>query len=95
MRKKTECNGKTIETYGLSDGQHQAAVKAISNNLRSVNNYKVVEVDEEMVEVWEEDAKDVSYKEFLSSAIEKGADVYTLNDTIGGFSQPIGEIIVY
>ena len=95
MRKKTECDGFVVETFALSDGQHQIAVKAIKKNLRSVGNYKVKEVTSDEVEIWLEDADDIHYKNFLHTAVDNGADVYTLTDNIGGFGQPIGEIIVY
>lgn len=99
MRRKTKlANGLVVETYSLSESQHEAAVMAAEEDLRRVYGYEVAEVEDEMVDIWLEDAKkedDMEYVEFLRTAIDNNAEVLTLNDSIGDFTQTIGEIIIY
>lgn len=96
MRRETKENkflGRTIITYGLTEEQHNIAVECVQGNLRGKGNYDLDDVDEDTLKVWHEGAEG-EYKEFLEEAIDNNADVYTLNDTLGGFSQPIGEVVV-
>lgn len=91
-------NSYRVETYDLSEEQHDISVDMARNNKRKVGNYTLEEVDEEMVNVWIADAHsegETEYAEFLREALAVGAEIYTLNDNLGGFSQPIGEVAVY
>ena len=87
-----------IETIDLSQEQKEIANDLYTNNKRQVGNYTLEEVDTEMVNVWIADAYSEGEEEYaaaLQRAIADGAEIYTLNDHLGGFSQPIGEVIVY
>lgn len=91
-------NSYRVETYDLSEEQHDIAVDMARNNKRKVGNYTLEEVDGEMVNVWIADAHsegETEYAEFLREALAVSAEIYTLNDNLGGFSQPIGEVAVY
>lgn len=94
MRRETKSGHKTIATYGLSEEQHNVAVECVEGNLRGKGGYKVIEVDDDTWNIWHEDAEG-EYKDFLQEAIGNDAEKYTLNDYIGDFGQPIGEVIVY
>jgi hypothetical protein len=51
-----------------------------------------------MVNVWISDAfseGNEDYARALQDGLAKGADIYTLEDSIGDFHQTIGEVIVY
>lgn len=91
-------NSYRVETYDLSEEQHDIAVDMARNNKRKVGNYTLEEVDGEMVNVWIADAHsegETEYAEFLREALAVNAEIYTLNDHLGDFSQPIGEVAVY
>ena len=91
-------NSYRVETYDLSEEQHDIAVDMARNNKRKVGSYTLEEVDGEMVNVWIADAHsegEEEYAEFLREALAENAELYTLNDNLGGFSQPIGEVAVY
>ena len=87
-----------IETFDLSEEQHDIAVDMVKNNKRKVGNYTLEEVDSEMPNVWIADAHsegDEDYAEFLREALAESAELYTLTDHLGDFSQPIGEVAIY
>jgi hypothetical protein len=87
-----------IETFDLSEEQHDIAVDMARNNKRRVGNYTLEEVDSEMVNVWIADAHsegEEEYAEFLREALAADAEIYTLTDHLGDFSQPIGEVAVW
>jgi hypothetical protein len=91
-------NDYRIETFDLSEEQHDIAVDMVRNNKRKVGNYTLEGVDADMLEAWIDNAKedgDEEYAEFLREAIEVGAEILTLTDHLGDFSQPIGEVAVY
>ena len=91
-------NSYRIETFDLSEEQHDLAVGMVRNNKRKVGNYTLEEVDSEMVNVWIADAHsegDEEYAEFLREALAVDAEILTLTDHLGHFSQPIGEVAVY
>ena len=91
-------NSYRVETYDLSEEQHDIAVDMARNNKRKVGSYTLEEVDGEMVNVWIADAHsegETEYAEFLREALAESAEIYTLNDHLGDFSQPIGEVVVY
>lgn len=101
MKRETkleECNGYscevTVATYGLDEEQHDLAVKAVKGNLRAVGGYEIEEVDNETIEIWQDDAEDEEYKEFLALA-DDCYEVLAFNSVLGDFSQTLGEIIVY
>ena len=86
-----------IETFDLSEEQHDIAVDMVKNNKRKVGNYTLEEVDSELPNVWIADAHsegDEDYAEFLCEALAVGAEILTLTDHLGDFSQPIGEVAV-
>ena len=87
-----------IETFDLSEEQHDIAVDMARHNKRRVGNYTLEEVDSEMVNVWIADAHsegEEEYAEFLREALAVGAEILTLTDHLGDFSQPIGEVAVF
>ena len=90
---------KVIKYYGLTPNQYEIGCKCINENLRSFGQYKIKEVtDREMVNVWIADAHsegNTEYAEFLRKALAESAELYTLTDYLGEFSQPIGEVAVY
>lgn len=89
---------ENFETFGLSEEQHEIAIDLAKNNKRKVGSYTLEEVDDEMVNVWISDAHsegEEEYAEFLRKALASNAEIYTLTDHLGGFSQPIGEVAVY
>ena len=95
MKRETKLeNGKVVATYELDEEQHDLAVKAVKDNLRVVGGYELEEVDDETIEIWQDDAEDEEYKDFLALANDC-YEVFTLNSVLGDFSQPLGEVIVY
>ena len=96
---KTKLENCEVVTCGLTKEQHDIAVEIIKDNKRKAGGYTLEEVeDDEMVNVWIADAfseGETEYAHFLQNALAKGADIYTLTDHMGGFSQPIGEVAVY
>jgi hypothetical protein len=87
-----------IETFDLSEEQHDIAVDMVRNNKRRVGNYTLEEVDSEMVNVWIADAHsegEEEYAEFLRESLSVDAEIYTLTDHLGDASQPIGEVAVW
>lgn len=90
-------DGTKIESYYLSEEQHNIAVRLVTENLRKIDGYTLEEVDKENVNLWiyEADANgDTDYVDFLRNAIVKGTTIYTLNAHCG-WSQPISEVVVY
>ncbi len=100
MEKKTTItkDGTKIESYSLSEEQHNIAVRLVTENLRKIDNYTLEEVeDEETVNIWIADAYaegEEDYVDFLRNAIVKGATIYTLKSHCG-WAQPIGDVVVY
>ena len=91
-------NSYKVETFDLSKEQHEIAVDLVKNNKRKVGSYTLEEVDDEMVNVWIADAHsegNEDYAEFLRKALAESAELYTLTDHLGEFSQPIGEVAVF
>lgn len=91
-------NNYRIDTFDLSEEQHDITVDMVRNNKRKVGNYTLEEVDGEMANVWIADAHsegEEEYAEFLREALAESAELYTLTDHLGEFSQPIGEVAVY
>jgi hypothetical protein len=89
---------ENFETFGLSEEQHEIAIDLAKNNKRKVGSYTLEEVDDEMANVWIADAHsegNEDYAEFLRKALAESAELYTLTDHLGEFSQPIGEVAVY
>ena len=91
-------NEYRIETYDLSEEQHDIAVDMVRNNKRKSGNYTLEEVDSEMVNVWIADAHsegEEEYAEFLREALSVDAELLILTDHLGDASQPIGEVTVW
>ena len=87
-----------IESFDLSQEQHDMAVEMAVNDKYKVASYTLEEVDGEMANVWIAEAHsedNTDYAEFLRKALAKNAELYTLTDHLGGFSQPIGEVAVF
>ena len=84
-----------FEFYGLEDYQEEIAKKLYEENKRRMGSYTLEEVSVEMAECWRDDTDDDEYREFLEEAIENGAELYSLVDHLGDFTQPIGEVAVY
>lgn len=96
-------NSCRIETYDLTEEQHDLAVDMVKNNKRVGGTYTLEEVDADTLEYWIDDvAKEAEtdeerrdYFNFLTEAQLCDCDIYTLTDHLGEFSQPIGEVAVY
>ena len=89
---------KEIKSFDLSTEQHEIAVDMVNNNKRKVGSYTLVEMDGEIANVWIADAHsegNAEYAEFLRKALAESAELYTLTDHLGDFSQPIGEVAVF
>ena len=89
---------KEIKSFDLSTEQHEIAVGMVNNNKRKVGSYTLEEVDDEMANVWIAEAYSegiTEYAEFLRKALAENAELYTLTDHLGDFSQPIGEVAVF
>lgn len=89
---------KEIKSFDLSTEQHEIAVGMVNNNKRKVGSYTLEEVDGEIANVWIADAHsegNTEYAEFLRKALAESAELYTLTDHLGDFSQPIGEVAVF
>lgn len=87
-----------IESFDLSQEQHDIALEMVMNDKRKVAYYTLEEVDGEMANVWISEAHsegNTEYAEFLRKAIAEKAELYTLTDHLGGFAQPIGEVAVF
>ena len=70
-------NTYRIETFDLSEEQHDLAVDMVRNNKRKSGNYTLEEVDSEMVNVWIADAHsegEEEYAEFLREALSVDAE---------------------
>ena len=97
IKSKSSMN-KEIKSFDLSTEQHEIAVGMVNNNKRKVGSYTLEEVDGEMANVWIADAHsegNAEYAEFLRKALADNAELYTLTDHLGEFSQPIGEVAVF
>lgn len=91
-------NAYKIETYHLSEEQHNMVVDMVKKDENWHGNYSLEEVDGETANVWIADAYsegEEEYAEFLRNALAEMADIYTLTDHLGDFSQPIGEVAIY
>jgi nucleoid-associated protein YejK len=87
-----------VETFGLSEEQHDIVVEMVKKNQRKNKNYTLEKVDDEMVNIWLSDADsegNEEYAEFLRESLAKNAEIVTLTDHLGDFSQPIGEVAIY
>ena len=89
---------KEIKSFDLSTEQYEVVVDMVNNNTRKVGSYTLDEVDSEMANVWIAEAYSegiTEYAEFLRKALAENAELYTLTDHLGEFSQPIGEVAVF
>ena len=89
---------KEIKCFGLSSGLENIAKQMVNDNMAKFGNYTLEEVDGEMANVWIADAHsegEEEYAEFLRNALAKSAELYTLTDHLGEFSQSIGEVAVF
>ena len=89
---------KEIKSFDLNTEQHKIATDMVENNKRKVGSYTLEEVDSEMANVWIAEAYTegiTEYAEFLRKALAENAELYTLTDHLGDFSQPIGEVAVF
>lgn len=88
-----------VETFNLSEELHDMVVnKMVKKHRFNVGGYRLNKPDTEMVNVWIADAYsegNEEYAEFLREALAAEADIYTLVDSMGGFDQEIGEVVVY
>ena len=90
-----EENQLKVSTYGLTEEQHNLAVKGVKENLRKVGGYKLKDIDRFVFEDLYEDTEDGDYKDFLEIGTGDAEEVLSLVDVSGGFEQVIGEVIVH
>lgn len=91
-------NSCRVETYDLSEEQHDMAVEMVKKNQRKNGNYTLESVDSEMVNVWIADAHsegEEEYAEFLRESLAENAEILTLTDHLGNTSQTIGEVAIW
>ena len=94
----TEIDGVRIETFDLSQEQHNFVAEMIDQDISTYGNYYLEEVDADTLDIFIDNAKEENnedYENFLTEAQSHHADVYTLYDSLGDFSQPIGDVAVY
>ena len=84
-----------FDFYGLSEEQEKVAKDLYLEKDGLHTNYTLQEVDTDTIEIWIENTDDDEYRDFLKDVLDCGADLYTLVDNLGGFSQEIGEMAVY
>ena len=87
-----------IETFDLSQEQHDLVSEMIYHNISEYFNYYLKKVNANILDIfidYAKDSKNEEYENFLTEAKLYGADVYTLYDSRGEFSQPIGDVAVY
>ena len=84
--------------YGLTGAQKDVAVDLYENNKKYSGSYTLEEVDDDMLDAFIENADaegDEDYLGFLTDVVECDAELYTLTDHLGDFSQPIGELAIF
>ena len=84
--------------YGLTGVQENIARDLYENNKKYSGSYTLEEVDDDMLDAFIDNADadgDEDYLGFLTDVVECDAEIYTLTDHLGGFSQPIGEIAIF
>ena len=84
-------DGKRVETFGLTDEQHNIAVEMVKNNPFDLMQYDLVKVDPEMIKVWIEQTGIEEYGRWLEDSMREGADIYTLKDEL----QELGEVAIF
>ena len=82
---------KRVETFGLTDEQHNIAVEMVKNNPFDLMQYDLVKVDPEMIKVWIEQTGVEEYGRWLEDSMREGADIYTLKDEL----QELGEVAIF
>ena len=90
-------NVSKVESFGLTQEQHDLAVRMIDQN-ENGGNYSLEDVDPDMLDCFIENAQednDKEYDEFFTDAKLHGANVYAFTDHLGDFSQAIGDVAVY
>lgn len=94
-------DGTEVVALGVTSDQNDIVKKIVEGDFsRRYGNYTLEEADTDMIESWIEDAEsepepDEDYIGYLTRAIEEDADVYTLEDWLGEFHQPVGEVIIF
>ena len=86
-----------VESFGLTQEQHDLAVRMIDQN-ENGGNYYLEDVDPDMLDCFIENAQednDKEYEEFLVNAKSQGADIYAFTYHLGDFSQELGDVAVY
>ena len=86
-----------VESFGLTQEQHDLAVRMIDQN-ENGGNYSLEDVDPDMLDCFIENAQkdnDKEYEEFLVNAKSHGADVYAFTYHLGDLSQELGDVAVY
>ena len=95
-RTTTIPNLGTIKSFGLSQNNHDAACQMLKDDISTMDNLGLHEVDDELVNVWISDAHanlETEYAEFLRVALANNAAIYTLVDLT--IPQEIGDIAFY
>ena len=86
-----------VESFGLTQEQHDLAVRMIDRN-ENGGNYYLEDVDPDMLDCFIENAQednDTEYEEFLVNAKSQGADIYAFTYHLGDLSQELGDVAVY
>ena len=86
-----------VESFGLTQEQHDLAVRMIDRN-ENGGNYSLIYAEPDMLACFIENAQednDKEYEEFLVNAKSHGADVYAFTYHLGDLSQELGDVAVY
>ena len=89
---QTAGGGWFIRTFGLFPEQHEMVVNMLKTDKMVDGYYSLERPSKELVDTWIENGDENS--EFLRQARESGSTIFTLLDSIGDFSQPVGDVAV-
>lgn len=94
-------DGTEVVALGVTSEQNDIVKKIVEGDFsRRYGKYTLEEADSEMAQDWLDEAKndpdpDQEYIEYMERAIKEGADIFTLEDWLGEFHQPVGEVIIF
>lgn len=86
-----------VETFNLSEEQHDMVLEMVKKNQHKNGNYTLEEIDKDVLklQIWIDESEDKEYKDFLTEASSNSPEIYTLKEHLGNFSRPMGEVAIY
>jgi hypothetical protein len=87
---------REIETIGLDEYQHDKVVYMLGDDLQSIGNLYLDEVDDDELDLMidQYETSNPEYSEFLAEAQEKDATVYYLSHGLMSHPEPLGYVSV-